>query len=545
MPLIKLAIVMVAVLALGAACAGASTAPDTILVNGKVFTSSSEQLWAEAVAIRGERIVAIGDSGSITASAGASTRRIDLDGRTVIPGINDAHVHVRPRLETFGVDVGEDPTTQQVAAAIAEAHATAPASIPLSVQVGARAWDDVAMTRTWLDGIVAGRPVIVNMASGHGVLLNSAALTLAGLDESIQDPEGGTFQRDPEGRLSGRAEEYADLIVERRLSALVPPADRPASYRRFSTEAARFGITSLHLMGDSGPHAEIVRAVVSSASPLRWRILRWPIKEYGRETQDSKTHLPPQPTSRIDARGMKWLLDGTPIERLAALRQPYADRPGESGRVNLPAERIAQLAAWAYGSEDPVAAHASGDRAIEAYLSALEAAGRPEVWVRKRPRLEHGDVLTPDLIPRVRALGMVVVQNPAHLTVRDALQQRLGAERMHHVQPMKSLIDAGIPLAIGSDGLLNPYLNILWATTHPANPKEALTREQAVVAYTAGSAYAEFAERDKGQLIPGALADLAVLSADLFSVPHDELPKIQSVLTLLSGRPVHDTGLWR
>ena len=239
------------------------------------------------------------------------------------------------------------------------------------------------------------------------------------------------------------------------------------------------------------------------------------------------------------------MFDGTPIERLAAVREPFADRAGERGRLNLTADRIAQIAGWAYGSEDPLAVHAVGDRAIEAYISALEQAGRPEIWARKRPRLEHGDLLMPDLIPRAKALGLVVVQNPAHFTLRDPLLASLGAERLRHVQPMKSLLDAGIPLALGSDGPLSPFLNILFATTHPVNPAEALTREQAVIAYTHGSAYAEFTEREKGRLIPGAVADIAVLSADVFAVPPNELPSLHSVLTLIGGRPVHNAGLWQ
>ena len=536
------ALLLFAVMA--AACAG-STAPDVVLVNGKVFTSNPEQPWAQAIAIRGERIVAVGSTGDVGASAGSSTRRIDLGGRTVVPGFNDAHVHVGPGIEMFDVRTGDDPTSDELAAALRNALSEAPPALPLSAQIGGRVWDDAGVNRQWLDKIAPERPVILQMFTGHGKIMNSAALNLVGVGESIADPEGGVFQRDGGGRLDGRAEEYADLIVGRRLAASVAKAERPGSYRRFAAEAVRLGITSVHLMGNSGPHAGIVEDVVAADTALRWRILRWPFKEADEQLQDSKTHLPPQPTPRIDARGMKWMLDGTPIERLAAMREPFTDRAGARGRINLPDERIAQFAGWAYGSEDPVAVHAVGDRAIETYIAALEKAGRPEIWTRKRPRLEHGDMLMPDLIPRARALGMVVVQNPAHFMLREPLVARLGSDRVRHVQPMKSLLEAGVPLAIGSDGPLSPFLNILFATTHTVNPAEALTREQAVTAYTYGSAYAEFTEREKGRLVPGALADLAVLSADLFTVPPDQLPSLHSVLTLIGGRPVHNTGLWQ
>jgi predicted amidohydrolase YtcJ len=528
-----------------AALAGCGdSAPDTVLINGKIFTANPRQPWVEALAIRGDRIVGTADTATIRAMASQSTRQIDLGGRTVIPGINDAHVHVGPRPAAHAVSVPDEPTAEQVAAALAGADTEAPAGMPLAVQIGGRVWDDLSVTRAWLDARVPGRAVTLSAYTGHGSILNSAALTAAGISESTPDPEGGRFGRDAAGRLNGRVEENAIILVDRRLASAVDAAARPDAYRRFSVQALQFGITSVHLMSNALPHAAAVDAIVAAATPLRWRVLRWPLQEAGSDIQDSKPHLPPQPSPRVDARGMKWMLDGTPIERLAALRQPYADRPQESGRVNYSPERIDQFVGWAYGSEDPIAVHAVGDRAIDSFLAAMERAGRPETWQAKRPRLEHGDMLMPDLIPRAKALGVVVVQNPAHLMLREDMHARLGADRARQVQPLQSLLDAGIPLALGSDGPLNPFLNILFATTHAVNPGEALSREQAVTAYTYGSAFAEFAERDKGRLLAGAFADLAVLSADVFTVPPPQLPGIVSVLTLVGGRPAHDTGLW-
>jgi predicted amidohydrolase YtcJ len=525
-----------------AGCGGSP--PDTIVTNGKIFTADAAQPWAQALAIRGDRIVAVGDTSAIAALAGPSTRRIDAGGRTIVPGINDAHAHVDPQPLVHAVQVPNEPTAEQIAIALAAADREAAPGVPLTVQIGARIWDDGAVTRAWVDERVRARAVTLQAYTGHGLILNSAALADAGINESIADPEGGRFVRDASGRLNGRVEENAGIIVTRRLAAKVDRKARPETYRRFASDALRFGITSVHLMATGLPHAEMVTAVVDAATPLRWRILRWPIREAGGETEDSRAHLPPQPSPRVDARGMKWMLDGTPIERLAAMRQPYADRPRETGRLNFQAERVAQFVGWAYGTEDPLAVHAVGDRAIETLLSALEQAGRVETWRAKRPRIEHGDMLMPDLIPRARALGVVVVQNPAHFTLRDELMARFGPERVRSAQPMKSLLDAGIPIALGSDGPLNPFLNILFATTHPVNPREALSREQAITAYTYGSAFAEFAERDKGRLVPGALADLAMLSADVFTVPPPQMPGIVSLLTLVGGAPAHDTGLW-
>lgn len=146
----------------------------------------------------------------------------------------------------------------------------------------------------------------------------------------------------------------------------------------------------------------------------------------------------------------------------------------------------------------------------------------------------------PDLIARAKEMGVIVVQNPTHLTLGELLVKRYGPARAEQMQPLRSLLNAGIPLAIGSDGPNNPYLNIMLAAVYPGKPSEAITREQAVVAYTLGSAYAEFAEKDKGSLEPGKLADLAVLSQDIFRVPPNELPKTESVLTMVGGKIVHD-----
>ena len=535
---------VVLALVFAAACSGAA-APDVVLINGKVFTSNPDQPWAEAIAIRGERIVAVGTSADIGASAGSSTRRIDLGGRTVVPGFNDAHVHVDAAIEYQDVELSQEPSSEEVAAALKTALASARPGVPVRMQVGGRVWDDAAVSRAWLDAISVTQPLMLSSWTGHGEILNSAALALAGVDESTPDPEGGRLQRDAQGKLNGRAEEYADLLITRRLNAKVLAAERPATYRRFTTEAARLGITSVQMMVHGALHKDAVADLVASGTRLRWRVIRWPMREGNAEITDSKTHLPPQPLPNIDARGMKWMLDGTPIERLAAVRQPYADRPSEQGRLNFSDERIQQFAGWAYGSEDPLAVHAVGDRAIEAYISALERAGRAEVWQRKRPRLEHGDMLMADLMPRAKALGMVVVQNPSHVMLRETLEARLGPERLASTQPMKSLLKNGVPLALGSDGPLSPFLNIMFSTIHAVNPPEALTREEAVIAYTYGSAYAEFTEREKGRLAPGALADLAVLSADLFTIPSNELPALHSVLTLVGGQPVHNAGLWQ
>jgi predicted amidohydrolase YtcJ len=533
---------LISVALAAAGCAGAA-APDIVITNAKIFTANPAQPWAQALAIRGERIVAVGETAAIAALAGSDTRRIDAGGRTIVPGFNDAHTHVGIAPPSDTLTLPFDPTVDQIGQAVRAQVATTPAGRLIEGEIGQAAWAEPSFTRAWLDAIAPAHPVRLTSFTGHGTLVNSRALSLMGVTEEVKDPEGGHYGRDAAGRLDGRLEEYADYMSGRLLSSRTEPADIVASYRRFATEARGFGITSVQLMGNALPVAEVSKYLVEAATPIRWKVFRFPMREAGGETIDSRSPLPPQPTPLIDVRGMKWILDGTPIERLAFTREPYLDAPGERGRLNFSNERIEQFVGWAYGTEDPLAVHAVGDGALDAYVSAVERAGRPEVWRAKRPRIEHGDMLTPDLMSRAKALGMVVVQNPLHFMLADFLTARIGPERMKHLQPMKSLLDQGIPLAIGADGPMNPFLNIMAAVTHPSNPGEALTREQAVTAYTAGSAFAEFQDKQKGQLAAGMLADLAVLNADLFTVPVPQLPGLQSVLTMVGGKIVHDTGV--
>lgn len=183
--------------------------------------------------------------------------------------------------------------------------------------------------------------------------------------------------------------------------------------------------------------------------------------------------------------------------------------------------------------------HAVGDRAIATVLDAMDKMKAD--WPALRVRIEHGDSTTPELAERMRKLGVILVQNPSHFTIAETMHARYG-DRVRAAQLARSLIAAGNHFALGSDGPLNPFLNMFFAAIHPTNPAEALTVEQSLRAYTEGSSYAEFAEREKGRIAPGMLADLAVLSQDIFAVPPPELPKTQSVMTIVGGKVVWEAA---
>ena len=184
--------------------------------------------------------------------------------------------------------------------------------------------------------------------------------------------------------------------------------------------------------------------------------------------------------------------------------------------------------------------HVVGDGAIAAALEAFQDTGGTR-WILLRPRLEHADMFEAGDFARAARMGITIVQNPSHFMTAPVLQRRLGPERVARTDQIKATIAAGVPFAIGSDGVLNPFLNIMFAAMNPANPSQAITVEQAVAAYTRGSAAAEFAERQKGTIAPGMLADVALLSQDIFTIPLDQLPRTTSVLTIVNGRIVHES----
>ena len=518
---------------------------DTVLFNGKIFTSSSAQPYAQALAIRGERIVAVGESKQVLALAGQATRRIDLGGRTAIPGINDAHLHLSVEPKHYELPLtSNDPTWKEIIDALSAATARVPRGTWIQGVFGPTILDDRHATRTALDAIAPDHPVALWDWTGHAVLLNTAAMRSLSVGEDEHNPQGGAFVRNAaNGALTGMALEFAKFRVDRQYTRLVGDGDAILQMRRFFDQAARWGITTLQDMASALPADRLMALFERSPPPIRVRVIWFGLTdEHGRlANQGHAANARSLPL--VSVSGTKWILDGTPIERSAAMRQPYADRPDTSGQLNFSESEMEQMLLESLQSKDQLMVHAVGDRTVEAFLSAMEATGGAKAWATRRVRLEHGDGLMPDLVPRAKRLGVIVVQNPSHFSLSELFRMRFGEERSRMLLPVRSLMDAGIPVALGSDGPLNPFLNMMLASSHPGNPKESITREQAVIAYTLTSAFAESAENEKGSLEPGKLADLAVLSEDIFKVNADDLPKTESLLTMVAGKIVYDAKL--
>ena len=516
-------------------------APTLAIVNGKVFTGVSAAPWAEALTIVGDRIGVVGTTASVRQLADASTRVIDARGRVVIPGINDAHMHIGalpPGVVLEGPPaVEEDPSLDEILRRVKAAVAKAPVGEWIYGQFGGRVLDDDRATRSTVDAVAAGHPVMLMAWTGHGTLFNTAALRRLQVRDDEPDPPGGFFVRVPGTRMvTGVAHEYAEYILSQRLSMMPDEQAQEKELRDTAAAAVGLGITSVQLMATNRPAAQLARTAVVADLPIRVRVIDFPMTAITSWRQPASASV--RGSTRVTVSGTKWIIDGTPIERLMLLREPYSDKPATRGRRNFELADISSFLKRALDGREQPMFHAVGDQAIDDVLAALESSGG-EAWQRLRPRIEHGDMLEPAHFERAKRLGVTLVQNPSHFMLPALMAPRLGP-RTARLATMKDIIAADVPVALGSDGPINPYLNVMFASINANNPDQAMTREQAVSAYTLGSARAELMETQKGTLSPGMLADLAILSQDIFTAPPDALPGTVSVLTLVGGRVVHE-----
>src|SRR6185436_16076700 len=340
-------------LASSAAFAQPSTAPSIILTGGKIFTNDPAKPAATALAIRGDRILAVGTNEEILALAAGSpnTLHIKLDRRVVVPGINDAHIH--PGLGPVGLAIGSgaDSTFAQVSAALAAAVDETSPDLWLIGEVGRAVILDPAVTRASLDQIAPNRKVLLRSFTGHGTILSSRALQELGIQDSVTDPQGGRFGRNADGSLNGRAFEYAEYPLIRRIGELTQlPGDLANALSSFSNEALHFGITSIQAM----PFEEertFQLAWDASSSPIRLRHIFLPLVVP--PLLFPRPNPPPKGTN-----GLKWILDGTPIEKGAAVRTPYPDGGG-SGQQNF--QTITRLLRRGLDTDQQLLLHAAGD----------------------------------------------------------------------------------------------------------------------------------------------------------------------------------------
>lgn len=435
---------------------------------------------------------------------------------------------------------------QHVLDVLEQAARKLPTGTLISGAIGAEAFFDPACTPAALDRVAPGDAVVLDTLSAHAGILNLAAAKKFGARTNGPPPLAGWYGKDMKSRQwDGVVHQAAWTRISELLMS--DRSHQDAELRAFLEGEIKWGVTSITLMESYPAHRVEQLAVIDS--PLRVRIV--PFLTYQEVDQRRKPEYPEVPTQlmeRVTVNGEKWMLDSNPFERSGGMRQPYADDPTSSGQVDFSPVEIRAILEGSLQHNRPLLLHAVGDRTTETLLNQMEASGGAKTWSQRRLRIEHGDGLMPDLMPRAKNLGVIVVENPTHFAFGELFVRRYGPERAAVMLPLHSLMDAGMPLVIATDGvvgipILNPYLSLMFASAYPGKLKESLTREQAVTAFTATAAYAEFAASSKGTLEPGKFADLAVLSQDIFRVPLQELPKTESVLPIVGGKIAFTSGL--
>jgi predicted amidohydrolase YtcJ len=532
------------------------TAADLVVTGGTVWTGIAGAPLAEAVAMRGDRIIAVGTSAEIRRLAGSGTRVVDAAGGLVLPGFIDTHVHfIDGGFRLASVQLRDATSPQDFIARIAAFAGT----VPPGTWITGGDWDHENWggelpRREWIDSITPAHPVWINRLDGHMALANSAALAAAGVSAATADVAGGEIVRDGSGLPTGVLKDNAMALVDR---AEPPPSPemRDRALDAAMQYVARQGVTSVHHMGSWEDLATFERAHRSGR--LRTRV-------YAAVPLHTSERLRDTLAARGGDRGDEWLrvgglkgfVDGSLGSKTAAFHEPFTDAPGNRGLlVNTPEE----LYGWISGADRAglhVMVHAIGDRANNLLLDtfervALENGTRAHDTGGRRFRIEHAQHLAPADIPRFRQLGVIPSMQPYHAIDDGRWADRvIGPARSRTTYAFRDLLDAGAVLAFGSDWFVappTPLEGIYAAVTrrtlddaHPAGwvPEQKITVEEALVAYTRSAAFASFEEGIKGTLEAGRLADLVVLDRNLFDVPPETIRDARVLMTVIGGRVV-------
>lgn len=527
---------------------------DLILAGGKIWTGDPARRFVEAVAVRGERIAAVGSSDEIRKLAGPATRVIELEGRLVTPGFIDGHLHFT--MGGFGlsrVQLRDAASPEELARRIGEFAKTLPkGSWILGGDWDHELWTPVRLPdRGMIDALTPDHPVFVSRLDGHMALANSAALALAKVTKETPDPEGGTIVRDAKGEPTGVLKDAAMDPVWK----IVPSAsmaERIAAARAALGEAARLGVTAVNDVSD-GEAYEDFRAyqALEREGALTARIhLYVPIHTWKRLAGAGIESGFGGPRLRIG--GLKGFADGSLGSSTAWFSEPYLDVP-ESRGLRMPSMgdgTMEEAIAGAAANDLQVAIHAIGDRANDQVLGMFE---RTRGVKGKRFRIEHAQHLNESIVSRLAASGVIASMQPYH-AIDDGrwAERKIGRERARWTYPFRSLLDAGAILTFGSDWTvapLSPILGIYAAVTrrtidgkNPGGwfPEQKITVEEALRSYTARNAFAMFLEKEIGTIAPGYRADMVVLSRDLFAIPPEQIEKVDVDATVFDGRVIYE-----
>lgn len=551
---IALILPVAAIAACSPAPAPPSAPPITLaIVNGTIWTGDPARPSAQAVAVTGDRITVVGTNDEIRKVA-ATAEVVDARGQFVVPGLIDSHVHfLDGGARLASVQLRDARTREEFVARIGAFARTVPAGTWITGgDWDHQLWGGELPRRDWIDAVTPDHPVWVNRLDGHMSLANSAALKAAGLTRGVTNVGGGEIVRDAKGELTGLLKDNAMSLVD----AKMPPATAAMTDRALDAAmkyVAEQGVTSVQHMGTWEDLDVFARA--AKAGRLGTRIYAAvPLNTWQRlaDTITAKTY-------GADGRGDAWLrignlkgfVDGSLGSHTAAFDEPFTDAPKDRGLlVNTPED----LYAWTSGADAAglqVSVHAIGDRAITTQFDIFERVAKEHGPRERRFRIEHAQHIAPPDLPRFAALGVIASMQPYH-AIDDGrwAEKVIGPVRIQTTYAFRSLLDAKAVLAFGSDWFVappTPLDGIYAATTrrtlddkNPDGwvPKQKITVEEALWAYTRGAAYASFEERDKGMIQPGMLADFTLIDKDLRAIPAPEIRNARVTRTIVGGKTV-------
>ncbi|MBE0543927.1 MAG: amidohydrolase [Verrucomicrobia bacterium] len=533
-----------------------SLAPDLLILNAIVRTMDRAQPTASAVAISGNRISAVGGAADLRPLAGPKTRVIDAGGKLVLPGFNDAHVHwLSGGFSITNVDLRVAKSPDEFARRIGDFAK----SLPKGRWILEGSWDHENWpgaplpTKQMIDAVTPEHPVFVSRLDGHMALANSLALKLAGVTKDTKDVAGGLIVRDAQGAPTGLLKDAAMSLVER----VVPPPswdEKLAAARAATEHAASLGVTSVQDMSagdDVGLYqflherGELKTRIYAMRSITSWEVLgRTGVRAaFGNDW--------------VRLGGLKGFADGSLGSSTALFFEPYSDTPNTRGLLfdqMLPEGIMLKRVGAADKAGLQVMIHAIGDEANKSILDLFQTVAQQNGARDRRFRIEHAQHIRASEIPRFGAQKIVASMQPYHCADDGRwCDKRIGPERSKGTYAFRTLLDTGAVLAFGSDWTvapLNPMEGIKAAVTrrtldgkHPNGwvPEQKISVEEAVRAYTAGSAYAEFEESVKGTLSAGKLADLVILDRDIFKIDPAEIDQAKVTLTMVDGRVVWES----
>jgi predicted amidohydrolase YtcJ len=553
------ALVITGVLARGSSAPIPSA--DTIIVRGKVYTMNAAQPWAQAVAIKEDRIVAVGDDAEIQKLYHSETDIIDAGGRLVLPGFVDCHIHFMDGSLSLGrvnLEGAKDPSEiQQKLREYAAAH-------PGNTWILGRGWDyamfgaEALPHKKYLDEIFPDRPVFLEGYDGHTYWANSKALALAGITNKTLDPPNGAIVRDPKTReATGALKESAQGLVAK---AVPKPtrAEKLAALHTGIKWANEHGLTRVHSAGGDFEELDLYDELRRHGE----QTLRFYIAYFLDPPELRQKDLDAIEAARkkyhddwIDTNVVKMMLDGVIESHTAAMLEPYSDDPSTKGKLSWDAQKYTAAVAELDRRGLQLFTHAIGDYGVRTALDAYENAGNVNHTQDRRPRIEHIETIASADISRFEKLGVIASMQPLHsypnADILDVWARNIGPDRVSRAWVWKSIATAGGRLGFGSDWpvvTLNPWEGVQTAVTRQTRegkpdagfvPEQRLTVAEAIEGYTLGAAYAGRREKTEGSIESGKLADLIILSQNLFEIDPHRIAETKVVTTIVGGRLVY------